>query len=312
MKFKIPSLLVVLVLFFTPVIIVAQNKPAAPPAQPEAQIYNDGVIDYATSSTAFTIASEDVLSAVKSVMYKVDDGQYAEYKDAISIKDEGTHLIYYYSIDNVGNKTPESIYKVVIDNTAPEVILVPNVKLFTSVDKKNYAPLACEYILTASDNLSGVKRIEYAVDAGQYTEYTVPVKLTEGEHTIKYRAVDNVGNTSAEKVLTVVVDNKAPELKIISSGEFYKKDDKQYAPKSFQYQIEATDTDSQVAKILVAVDSETFVIYESPIVLDKEGDHTIKAKAVDNVGNESPVSILSFTLDNTPPKVKLNIGAAQK
>ncbi len=285
------------------------GKKAVKPAgaeQSKTSIYNDGVIDYATSAASFAIASEDVLSAVKSVMYKIDDGKYEEYKTPISIKDEGTHIIYYYSIDNVGNKSVESIYKVVIDNTAPEVSIVPNVKLYTA-DNKNYAPLSCEYILKASDNLSGVKKIEYAIDKGQYQEYKTAIKLTAGEHTIKYRAVDNVGNASAEKSLTVVVDGKSPELKIIPSGQFYKKGNKQYAPKSFQYQIEATDTESKIAKILVAIDNGNFVIYDTPISIDQEGEHTIKAKAIDNVGNESAVASLSFIVDNTPPKLELNI-----
>ncbi len=298
----------VISLFVMPLFLLAQNTPQ-PQDQANAnnsgKVYNDGTIDYASSTVSFTIAGEDTLSAVKSIMYKIDNGEYAEYKSPITIKDEGEHIIYYYSIDNVGNKSPESSYKVYIDNTAPDVMLVPSVKLFKNGDN-NYAPLSCEYTLLASDNGAGVSKIEYAIDNGQYQEYNAPIKLTEGSHTIKYRAIDNVGNVSKEKTLSVIVDNKAPDIKIIPSGKFFEKDGKNYAPQNFQYQIEATDTDSDVAKVLISIDNGNYVVYEGPITFNKEGEHTIKAKAIDNVGNTSNEVDLTFILDKTPPKVELN------
>lgn len=305
-KFKILSVILCFTLL-TGTALLSQTRKTK--SAPVSSLYNDGKIDYATSAAKFTIASEDALSAVKAIFYKIDKGEFAEYKQAISIADEGLHTIYYYSVDNVGNKSSTVAYPVVIDNTPPDVVLSPDFKPY-SANKKLYVPITTKYSINASDALSGVKIMEYSIDGGKYIEYTKPFTIDKpGEHTIKYRATDNVGNISEEKSLTVFVDNVKPAVKIIPAGSFFEKDKKQYAPKSFQYQIEASDTESGVAKILVSIDGGDYVIYESPISIEKEGEHTISAKAIDNVGNESDEVKLTFMVDATPPKVELTPSA---
>jgi len=283
--------------------IAQQAKTTKEALQPG--LYNNGKVDYATSGIKFSIAGEDVLSSVKSIFYKIDKGEYVEYKEPISIAEEGLHTIYYYSVDNVGNQSTTVAYPVVIDNTPPDVILSADLKLY-SANNKLYGSIATKYSIVAADLLSGVKVIEYSIDGGTYTTYTTPFTIDKaGEHTIKYKATDNVGNVSEEKQLTVFVDNVKPIVKIVPSGKFFEKDKKQYAPRNFQYQIEASDTESGVNKILVSIDNGEYVIYKSPITIEKEGDHTISAKAVDNVGNISDEVKLTFTVDVTPPKVEL-------
>lgn len=294
----------ILLLFIICVSLSAQDAPAAE-KKTAGSIYNNGKMDFATSKITFSLTSQDALSDIKSLMFKVDAGTYAEYKSPISIQDEGLHTIYYYSIDNVGNQAAEASYSVFIDNTAPEVMLVSSTKLF-SKDSKLYAPGSAEFTINANDIGSGLKSTEYSLDTGAYTPYTAPITVnTTGEHTIKYKAVDNLGNASSEKSLAVFIDSNKPLVKVTPSGTFFEKDGKKIAPASFQYSIEATDTESQVAEVLVSVDGGKFVLYESPLVLSSEGEHTIKAKAIDNVGNESDEVALTVTVDSTPPKVEL-------
>ncbi len=268
-------------------------------------IYNDGKIDYATSKVSFSLTGSDNLSDIKTVMYRIDAGEYVEYQNPISIAEEGLHTVYYYSIDNVGNKSPEFAYSVIIDNTAPEVNITPSVKLYEK-DGKFYAPANVKYFLSAIDNAAGVKLIEYSVDGGDYTAYNEPITLDKGgDHTIKYRATDNVGNVSAEKTLAVFMDDTKPTVKIVPSGNFYVKGGKNYAPRSFTYTVEAIDSESGIEKILVSIDGGEFTLYQGPISIDKEGEHTITAKAVDNVGNISDEVKLTFIIDITPPQIEL-------
>jgi hypothetical protein len=40
-------------------------------------------------------------------------------------------------------------------------------------------------------------------------------------------------------------------------------------------------------------------------VIDSQGEHTIEAKAVDNVGNESETKKVSFSVDVNPPTTEI-------
>src|SRR5699024_3335996 len=65
--------------------------------------------------------------------------------------------------------------------------------------------------LSATDGNSGVDSVEYALNRGDWSEYTDPVEVAEvGEHTVRYRASDAAGNVSepGEQNFTVV---QAPE-----------------------------------------------------------------------------------------------------
>ncbi len=302
------SLIVITMLFIgiTNFMVYGKEKAGAEAeSKTEATVYNDGKIDYVTSALKFNLAGSDNISDIKSLYYKIDKGDFIEYKTPFSISEEGQHTIYYYSDDNVGNQSKTIAYSVIIDNTPPEVSISYDYKLYGTKDKV-YASGVVKYSIIASDSLSGVKTIEYSIDSGKYETYTNPFSVEKaGDHIIKYRAIDNVGNSSAEKTFSIFVDTEKPVVKIIPSGKFYIKDNKQYAPKNFQYQIEASDTESGVGKIIFSIDGGEYIVYESPITITKEGEHTIVAKAIDNVGNISDETKVSFVSDSTPPAIEL-------
>lgn len=273
-----------------------------------ASIYNDGNINYATSQMTFSLVSGDSIAGRKFLKYKIDSGNYEEYKNAFNIKDEGMHTVHYNSIDNVGNQTPDTLYSVIIDNTPPDVIIVSSAQLF-SKDGKVYAPAAAEFTLKANDLGCGVKSVMYAIDKGNSTAYASSIKFSiTGDHSIAYKASDNLGNTSQEKTFKIFIDSNKPLVKITPSGILFEKAGKKYAPAAFQYSIEAADTESGISKVLVSIDNGKYVFYENPIVFSKEGEHSINAKAIDNVGNESAGVSVSIVVDSTPPKVELKPG----
>lgn len=303
--FKRQFVIITFLIFIMFISLYAQTLVAVKPVGQVSSIYNNGKMDFANSTTSFSLTGTDLLSDIKLLMCKIDDNKYTEYKAPISIKEEGLHTIYYYSVDNVGNQTPEVSYSVFIDNIAPEVMLISSIKLF-ALNNKLYAPASAEFTIIANDIGSGIKSTEYSLDKGNYIPYASGIKITAtGEHIIKYKAMDNLGNASAGKVFSVCVDNNKPLVTITPSGTLFEKNKKKFASSSFQYSIEATDTESQIAKLLVSIDGGNYVIYENPFVLSGEGEHTIKAKAIDNVGNESDEISLIFTIDTTPPKIEL-------
>ena len=86
-----------------------------------------------------------------------------------------------------------------IDASPPLTTLIPSRSLY--YDGKNYiAPISITYALSATDGLSGVKRIEYNIDGSPFAEYTKPFTLgSAGPHTIRYKALDKAGNWETPK-----------------------------------------------------------------------------------------------------------------
>jgi len=72
--------------------------------------------------------------------------------------------------------------------------------------------------LTASDEGSGVDRIEYSVDGGPWTPYTGSLAFGEaGRHSVAYRAVDVAGNLADTQVLFVIVEYPANWTPIVAA-----------------------------------------------------------------------------------------------
>ena len=67
--------------------------------------------------------------------------------------------------------------------------------------------------------VSGVAATFYILDGGATTEYTVPITLTEGSHTLVYWSVDNVGNEESHHTKTYTVDTTPPTVTITEPEE---------------------------------------------------------------------------------------------
>lgn len=89
------------------------------------------------SDVKVSLSADDAGSGVKSIYYKLNDGEYAEYFDTLTIKDEGSTIISYYSVDSAGNVEGAKSKEFKIDKTypvmnimvSPEVIWPPNGKM---------------------------------------------------------------------------------------------------------------------------------------------------------------------------------------
>ncbi|MEU6643905.1 ThuA domain-containing protein [Saccharomonospora sp. NPDC046836] len=78
--------------------------------------------------------------------------------------------------------------------------------------------------LTAADSGSGVDRVEWSLDGGEWTTYTEPVVVTgDGEHTLLYRAVDVAGNVESDKAATIKIDATKPTVMVsgVADGRVY-------------------------------------------------------------------------------------------
>ncbi|MCX2926209.1 OmpL47-type beta-barrel domain-containing protein [Streptomyces sp. NEAU-W12] len=177
--------------------------------------------------------------------------------------------------------------------------------------------------VTATDEGSGVDRIEYALGAdGAWQPYTAPVVVDRvGAHTVRYRALDKAGNVSAVRSVgfTVVApptdDTTAPETSATVDGE--KNADGDYIDMA-TVTVSASDTGSGVNTIEYALGADgAWQAYGGPVMVHQAGTHTVRYRATDKAGNVSAVRSVGFTVvtappqDTTPPVTGVNVEGAK-
>ncbi len=160
--------------------------------------------------------------------------------------------------------------------------------------------------VSASDAGSGVASVEYALDGGAFRAYSAPVQVgAPGQHTVAYRATDKAGNVAAVKSVdfTVVAppaqDTTAPETSASVSGT---RDAAGSYVGRATVTVTASDADSGVASVEYALDGGPYLAYTAPVVIDREGGHTLLYRATDRAGNTStPQSVSLEVTAGAPP-----------
>ncbi|MBD0418296.1 DUF1080 domain-containing protein [Streptomyces sp. TRM S81-3] len=189
------------------------------------------------------------------------------------------------------------------DTTAPE----------TSADVQGTRNDAGQYVgaasvaITATDEGSGVDRVEYAIGAdGAWQPYTTPVVVDRvGEHTVRYRAFDKAGNAAAEKSVTFTVvapptdDRTPPETSATVDGE--RNADGAYIDMA-TVTVTASDTGSGVNTIEYAIGDGAWQAYTAPVMVHQAGTHTVRYRATDKAGNVAADKSVEFTVVAAPPQ----------
>jgi hypothetical protein len=290
---------------------IDRNTPATTTTAPAttatpAPVKTNSQALFVNFKSTFELLSEDDLSTVDFVEYKVNDGEYVKYTGPISLSKEGITTVTYRAVDKVGNRENAQVLNFVVDNTPPIASLKPVDPLHK---EKNtvYASSKNTYIITAEDGSAGVKEIVYYIDNEPKQKYSTPIKLEkQGFHVINYYAIDNAGNQSPEQSFVVNVDTIKPTVEIMESQPFVNVGEKKFARVGTSFKVIAKDGESGIAKVLVKVDGATeFVPYVEDLTFSTSGEHKIEAKAIDNVGNESDVVTSQFFYDVKPPQTNI-------
>ncbi|WP_336773541.1 endo-beta-N-acetylglucosaminidase [Paenibacillus sp. MMO-58] len=148
-----------------------------------------------------------------------------------------------------------------------------------------------ELQLTASDNLSGVVKMEYSVDGGvSWLTYTRPVTINEDTATtIIYRSTDAAGNIETAKESLIKLDMTAPAVTVsINDGEAFT-DDQVIIP-----QIVVADAGSGVDadKTIITLDGVQLQPGEAlELSRLKLGTHVLVVEASDNAGNTGTFTV---------------------
>lgn len=172
---------------------------------------------YSSAGNTISFRVSDEGSGVKVVSYGVNSDQLQNYSnELISLSNESSaQLIRFYAEDNLGNKTTDGNFVVNVDADKPSVRIVPSNNLVEAGGRK-YARKNTAFVIEAEDKGSGIEQIQVKIDNSQeWQVYSEPLYFSkEEEHTIVVRAVDAVGNESAEVNLTFTTDDYPPRTEL--------------------------------------------------------------------------------------------------
>jgi hypothetical protein len=161
--------------------------------------------------------------------------------------------------------------------------------------------------LSTSDEMSGVKTLYQSVSGQAYAPYTGAQSWdNEGVQSLKFYAVDNVGNAAAPVTKNFTVDLSAPEtfhtVVGIAKGNIIST--------STKIILEAEDKLSGVAAIYYQLDDGPKRKYTGgnlPFAHLPDGDHVLKYFSVDRVKNEETAKTFAFYLDKTAPIMSADV-----
>jgi plastocyanin len=167
----------------------------------------DGDGNYVGTATA-TLTATDDRSGVASIEYSLDGAAFTAYTAPVVVDEPGTHMLHYRATDVAGNTSAERMAHFTVVPPPVEDTTPPTVSATVTGERDEnggYVGVATVTV-TATDDDSGVARVEYALDAGGWTTYAGPLAVrATGAHTLRYRATDAAGNTSAEQSVTFTV-----------------------------------------------------------------------------------------------------------
>ncbi len=159
---------------------------------------------------------------------------------------------------------------------------------------------------------SGVKEIHYMIDGMENVVSADSVAFTitgeDGEYTIEYWAIDNIGNEEEHKIIMVYLDN-TPPVSQLTIGEPRYSDNPTYITSHTDLTLTITDEGCGVDTGYWWCDASQKRIYvaETTFTLAEwgEGLHTLYYYGVDKLGNREPTKEKSLAVDDTPPVSEL-------
>ncbi|NCN05174.1 MAG: hypothetical protein GW949_06055 [Spirochaetales bacterium] len=271
------------------------------------RIYDDGNLEYVPRGTEFSLFSEDMESGVQTVYYQVNGGQITEYTGSLSFSQDGRYSISYYSIDRMGNISLPQFRNFVVDGTAPQMTQATRGEAFIR-DNSVYVRSNTGLLVLATDLGSGVGNVYVSLDGTNYLRYDYEAFINEaGRHTAYVYAEDRVGNRTGVTQFSLVVDNTPPDVRIVPLQPLEAVQGERFSAPGNSFIIRASDSEAGLKVIEVSVDRQEFFTYNQPIVIAQPGIHSIRARAIDNLGNVSLITDLSFSVDARKPQINSSI-----
>lgn len=216
---------------------------------------------------------------------------------------DGVYRVQSRSTDNAGWEMLSAVQTVRVDTLKPELEMVPD----QTKGGKDYFHRAVTVSLKGTDGGSGVARVEYRLDGGNWVNANSLTISTDGGHGLEGRVTDNAGNVTW-KVIPVYIDTippvaafvlPVPNSTVIESG-------------TVLVGGNASDIGSGVDRVELSLDQgKTWMTlplvnqiwnYEWNTLNIPNGRYPVIARAWDIAGNvQSPVASITVIVDNRVP-----------
>lgn len=282
-----------LIVFLTGAVCLAQNRPTH---------FTDstGALYWRKSTPVYLFVSD----APDGDKERLKSKATAQYADPFYLDTEGVNYI------RSRNAVDPETKRVIPDSEVMFEIYADGIAPVTSVSYENvnkfqgdllYYKAGVNVSLEAKDQLSGVRKLEYAINDGKYTPYQKPLTFQDpGVYKVEYYSEDEVGNVEDKKSISFVVDPTPPYSDLTINGIT---EDEVISTGSKLY-ILALDSISGVASVYYKFDDQPFKKYNGlqlPTAQLEEGEHTITYYAEDKVKNVEEHKSFTFFLDKSAP-----------
>jgi beta propeller repeat protein len=232
-----------------------------------------------------------------------DDPVFAPFTEGLTVyrgrflAPEGTHTLYYYSVDAAGNAEPVksrtfTVSTQTLGDEPPTTVAVPS-----GLSGNNSWYISdVQVSLIAAANDFEIATTEYRIDGGAWLAYIVPFTVTaEGNTTVEYRSVDTAGNLETAKTMAVRIDKTRPAISVAvpEDGKTYRLNETALADWS------AADGVSGIAQ------TQATVAVGQPIDTSSLGSKAFLVEAQDNAGNSAAKLVTYFVDDWSGPAFQL-------
>lgn len=242
----------------------------------------------------------------------------SKYADPLYLDEEGLNTIRSpWRVDpetrEVIQPKKDVVFEVYSDSTAPESDADFKVAPEYKGEKEVYYGKNLKIALHSQDQLADVKQIYYSINGSSYKKYNGELAFSSKnghEYTLKYYAVDNVGNAEKAEKNDFIVDEKPPEPQSEIEGLVVGNNK---TNENAKLVINASDNLSGVDHVQYYIDENPFKTYQGPVDVASlsNGMHTLYYNSVDHVENKRQKKQMEFEIDKLPPETDIEIRGDQ-
>lgn len=244
---------------------------------------------WSSTPVTVTVTGVDFESGVEEVWYRLGAGAEVQYAGPFVVSAQGTTALYTRAVDNAGNAGPTEVTPIRIDSLPPSgtVSWAAGRSLIATTALTLHAALADAETMRTRVGGSWSSEQPYVSDK----TFTLP---GEGVYSVVAEYKDWLGNPRTDAA-TITVDLSGPIVAFAglpASGA---------TTSSVLVGVNATDATAGVADIFLQIDSAPEQRYTGAVLVSGVGTHTLRARAVDSLGNASAPVTRTFDIDVTPP-----------
>jgi len=210
----------------------------------------------------------------------------------------GTYTVSMTITDDNGSMatTTQQIY---IDNIAPFTMLQPTPAQPNGLE--GWFASTIWITLTSMDDVSGVSSIKYLLDDQDWIAYQTPIEISvNGQHTLRYYAVDNAGNKESEQSWSVFIDRSTPTTfsdPVINESMWY--------TAKLSLELDSTDMTNEVLGTYYRLNSGTFIPYDGMFNITNQGINRLEYFSLDSAGNREPLQRVDVRIDGVQPTAEI-------